>query len=216
MPDSPNSAADAISIDLASVDEVLGTARSVRRKLDFERAIPQSVLYDCIDLATQAPIGLGGENWRFVVVEAAEQKLAIANIYRSVLDDLQQQRGLTLKPTQTALADRLHEMPAMVLVCVEGVPEPEVHSQVAFYGSILPAAWSLMLALRARGIGCTWTSLLSSQQQAVAEVLGIPATVTQTVMLPIGYCKGAKLRPAARQAAPQVTYWNRWGRQEKV
>ncbi len=203
--------AESLGIDLASVDEVLGTARSVRRKLDFDRPIPQDVLYDCINLATQAPIGLGGENWRFLVIDDPAQKLAIATIYRAVLEDLQQQRGLTLKPTQHALADRLHEMPAMVLVCVGGKPEPELAGQVAFYGSILPAAWSLMLALRARGIGCTWTSLLSSQQEAVAKVLQIPEGVTQTVMLPIGYCKGAKLRKAARLPAQQVTFWNRWG-----
>ena len=109
---------EALAIDLASVDEVLGTARSVRRKLDFERPIPKNVLYDCINLATQAPIGLGGENWRFVVVDEPEQKLGVATIYRSVLEDLQRQRGLELKPTQRALADRLHDMPAMVLVSV--------------------------------------------------------------------------------------------------
>lgn len=202
---------EALDLNLASVDEVLGTARSVRRKLDFERPIPQSVLYDCIDLATQAPTGLGGESWRFVVVDAPEQKLAIANIYRAVLEDIQRERGITLKPTQHALADRLHEMPAMVFVCAEGKPGTDLSGQVAFYGSILPAAWSLMLAFRARGIGCTWTSLLSSRQEAVAEALGIPETVTQTVMLPIGYCKGAKLRRAARLPAAEVTYWNSWG-----
>ncbi len=198
-------------IDLPSVDEVLGTARSVRRKLDFERPIPPDVLFDCIDLATQAPIGLGGENWRFLVVTGDEQKAGIAAIYRRVLQDIERSRGIVLKPTQRALADRLHEMPAMVFVCVDGVPDTQLSGQVAFYGSILPAAWSLMLALRARGIGCTWTSLLSSQQEDVAKVLDIPVSVTQTVMLPIGYCKGAKLRRAARLPAAEVTYWNRWG-----
>ncbi len=116
MSETGSTAAETLAIDLASVDEVLGTARSVRRKLDFDRPIPRTVLYDCIDLATQAPIGLGGENWRFLVIDEPEQKLAIATIYRAVLDDLQRQRGLTLKSTQRALADRLHEIPAMVLV----------------------------------------------------------------------------------------------------
>lgn len=211
MSETGNTTAQMPAIDLASIDEVLGTARSVRRKLDFDRPIPKDVVYDCINLATQAPIGLGGENWRFVVVDEPAQKLAIATIYRAVLEELQQHRGLILKSTQHALADRLHEMPAMVLVCAEGAPDPQLAGQVAFYGSILPAAWSLMLALRARGIGCTWTSLLSSQQEAVAEVLKIPSAVTQTVMLPIGYCKGAQLRRADRLPAPQVTFWNTWG-----
>lgn len=210
MADIGSTTDQALDIDLASVDEVLGTARSVRRKLDYERPIPQDVLYDCINLATQAPTGLGGENWRFLVVDAPAQKAGIAAIYCSVLEELERSRGITLKPTQRALADRLHEMPAMVLVCVDGLPDEQLSGQVAFYGSILPAAWSLMLAFRSRGIGCTWTSLLSAQQEAVAKVLDIPDTVTQTVMLPIGYCKGAKLRRAARLPAQEVTYWNRW------
>ena len=68
-----------------------------------------------------------------------------------------------------------------------------------------------MLSLRARGIGATWTTLLSSKQSEVAEVLQMPAGTIQTVMLPVGYTKGAVLRRAERQAANEVTYWNRWG-----
>ena len=39
-------------MDLESVDEVLRTTRSVRRRLDFERPIPPEVLEECIELAT--------------------------------------------------------------------------------------------------------------------------------------------------------------------
>ena len=75
-------------IDLASVDEVLATARSVRRKLDFERPVPRDVLLECIDIATQAPTGLGGESWRFLVVMDGVKKQALAGLYGQVLDEL--------------------------------------------------------------------------------------------------------------------------------
>jgi len=39
-------------IHLASVDEVLKTARSVRRKLDFERPVSDKTILDCIEIAT--------------------------------------------------------------------------------------------------------------------------------------------------------------------
>ena len=212
MPTSDQELGSSPNIDLESVDHVLSTARSVRRKLDFERPVPASIIYDCINVATQAPIGLGGENWRFLVLTEPEQKLKVAEIYRHVLSELERERGLTLKPTQHALAGRLHEMPAMILVCVEGEPPDALaHTQIGFYGSILPAAWSLMLALRARGLGSTWTSLLSSRPKEMAAALGIPEGVTQTVMLPVGYTKGARLRPAQRLPAEAVTYWNSWG-----
>ena len=194
------------------VEEVLSTARSVRRKLDFDRPVSREDLYACIDVAVQAPTGLGGENWRFIVVDAPEQKRRVADIYTEVLVSLMEERGMPMKPTHKALIDRLHEIPAMIFVCVDGMPwNEEVSGQVGYYGSILPAAWSLMLALRARGLGSTWTSLLSSRQEDIADILGMPEGTLQTVMLPVGYTKGAVLRRAERQPAPEVTYWNRWG-----
>ena len=83
--------------------------------------------------------------------------------------------------------------------------------QVAFYGSVLPAAWSLMVALRARGLGSTWTTLHLLHEQEAARVLGIPESVTQTVLLPVGYMDNAVLAPAERRPAREVTYWNSWG-----
>ena len=83
--------------------------------------------------------------------------------------------------------------------------------QLGFYGSILPAAWSLMLALRARGLGSTWTSLHLLYEKEAAELLGIPDGVTQTVLLPVAYMKGAVLKPAQRKPAGEVTFWDSWG-----
>ncbi len=198
-------------IDITSVDRVLATARSVRRKLDFERPVPKAVILECIDIATQAPTGLGGESWRFVVVMDPAKKRAMANVYAEVLDELALARGVDIKPTQRALVERLHEIPAMILVCTTAAaPSEEVAGQVAYYGSILPAAWSLMLALRARDLGATWTTLLASRQSEVAGILGIPDTVVNTVMLPVGYTKGAKLKRADRLSAETVTFWDGW------
>lgn len=199
-------------MNIEFVDEVLSTTRSVRRKLDFDRPLERQVLLDCIDVAVQAPTGLGGEGWRFVVVDASQTKAQVAQIYRQVLLDLLAQRGLPLKPTHKALIDRLHEIPAMIFVCVNGRPQADtVAGQVAYYGSILPAAWSLMVALRARGIGATWTSLLAGRQEQIAKILRMPDSAVQTVMLPVGYTKGAVLKKAARAPATEVTFWNTWG-----
>jgi len=199
-------------IDLESVDTVLATARSVRRKLDFERPVERRVILDCIDIATQAPTGLGGESWRFMVVMEPDKKQALSAVYGHVLQELAQARAIPIKPTQQALVDRLHEIPAMIFVCTTADgPSEEIAGQVAYYGSVLPAAWSLMLALRARDLGSTWTTLLSSRQQEVAGILGIPDSVVQTVMLPVAYTKGARLKRAERLEAHEVTFWDAWG-----
>ena len=198
--------------DLAKVDNVLATARSVRRNLDFERPVEREVILDCIDIAAQAPTGLGGESWRFVVVQEAAAKVRLAALYREALEQLAVQRGIEVKPSQQALIARLHEIPAMILVC-NAVPPPAEGGAAAigYYGSILPAAWSLMLALRARNIGATWTSLLASRQEQVAEIIGMPEGAVLTVMLPIAYAKGAKMKRAQRAKAREIAFWNRWG-----
>jgi nitroreductase len=199
-------------MDLASVDEVLRTTRSVRRRLDFERRVPPELLEECIEIATQAPTGINAENWRFLVLTDAAPKVAVAELYRRALERLESATGVTSKPAQQALAKRLHEIPALILVCAEGRPPAEsIPMQVGFYGSILPAAWSLMLALRARGLGSTWTSLHLLFADETAQRLGIPDGVTQTVMLPVGYTKDAVLNPAKRKPPGEVTYWNSWG-----
>lgn len=212
-------------LDVASVDQVLRTTRSVRRRIDFERPLEPEVIEACIACAVQAPTGLNREAWRFVVVTEPEPKLALAELYRSAFDELVEQTLVELRrehpeaeipeprPTYRMLADRLQDFPALFLVCSLGRPEPaNIARQVAFYGSILPAAWSLMLALRARGIGATWTTLLAQREREASALLGIPEDVTPTVLLPAGYLREAKLRPADRRSPAEVTYWNAWGR----
>ena len=205
-----------------SVDLALTTTRSVRRRIDWSRPVPREVIERCIDIAAQAPTGLDREAWRFVVVSEAERKRQVAEVYRRAFEALEEARqerarqapGVDpppLRRVQRELAERLHEMPALILVCMLGRPGGGLARQVGFYGSVLPAAWSLMVALRARGIGSTWTSLHLIHEHEVASLLGIPANVTQTVLLPIGYLRDAVLAPAARKPAREITYWEHWG-----
>jgi nitroreductase len=199
-------------MDLKAIDEVLTTTRSVRRRIDFERPVEPRVVEECIELAVQAPTGIHQESWRFLVLSDPEPKAALAKLYRSALGTMVEARGVDVKPAQRALADRLHEMPVLILVCSEGKPiANSVAMQVAFYGSVLPAAWSLMLALRSRGLGATWTTLHLLHEREAAVAFGIPDGVTQTVLLPVGYTRDAVLKPAIRRPPADVTFWNHWG-----
>lgn len=204
--------------------EVVRTTRSVRRRLDFERPVEREVIERCIEDAVQAPTGLNREAWRFLVLTDDEPKRRVGDLYQSSFDAFARrfeaerpqayadQPAPGERPTYVELAANLHRMPALILVCSEGRPDPgRTAMQVAFYGSVLPAAWSLMLALRAEGLGTTWTTLLVAEEEQVAAALGIPEGVTQTVLLPVAYTLGARLRPAKRKSAAEVTYWNRWG-----
>jgi nitroreductase len=201
-----------------AVDHALSTTRSVRRRIDFARPVEPALIEEAIEIAVQAPTGANAEAWRFLIVTEPGPKAALASLYRRALGRYRETRAeAAQKPTVNALAERLHEMPALILVCAEGVPDPASHAQqVAFYASVLPAAWSLMVALRARGLGATWTTLHLLHEREAAAALGIPDGVTQTVLLPVGYADGAVLKPAVRKPAAEVTYWNRWGERRRM
>ncbi len=83
--------------------------------------------------------------------------------------------------------------------------------QAGRYGSILPATWSLMLALRSRGIGAAWTTLHLAYEKEIAELLDIPHDVTQGALLPVAYYTGKDFKPGKRIPAEQRTYYDGWG-----
>ena len=197
---------------LRQFDEILATARSVRRRINFDLPLDASKILECIEIAIQAPTGAGGENWRFLVVQDLQKKTRIASVYSGVMEEFATQRNVELKPTHRAMIQNLHRFPAMVFACMDQEPPRDSDAaRAAYYGSILPAAWSLMLAFRARGIGATWTTLLSARHDEVRQILKMPQSANQIVMLPIGYTKNAVFRKADRTPADRVTFWNEWG-----
>ena len=73
------------------------------------------------------------------------------------------------------LADHMGEVPALVLACIEGRVEGQnTMAAAGLYGSIVPAAWSFMLAARLRGLGSAYTTLHLAYEREVADLLGIP------------------------------------------
>ena len=63
-------------------DRLLTTTRSVRRRLDLERDVPEDVLLDCIDIAEQAPTGGNQTSRRWLVIRDPATKAALADLYR--------------------------------------------------------------------------------------------------------------------------------------
>jgi nitroreductase len=67
-----------------------------------------------------------------------------------------------------------------------------------------------MLALRSRGLGSALTTMHLINEKEVANVLGIPDTVTQVGLLPVAYFTGEDFKPAKRRPAEEITYWDEW------
>ena len=213
-------------MDIQSVDHLLTTTRSVRKRLDFDRPVEREVLEKCLDLALQAPTGSNLQGWRFVIVSDPEKRKKIADLYRKAFKvyantpnphaptdaaDLRVQQKDKVVSSAIYLAENMWRAPHLVIPCYEGrVEDQGVLAQASFYGSILPAAWSFMLALRSRGLGTAWTTLHLMHEKEAAEILGIPANVTQTALLPVAYFQGEDFKPAQRLPVQQVISYDSW------
>jgi len=224
-----------MDLDLASVDHVLTTTRSVRRRLDFEREVPLDLVEEALEIALQAPTGANTQTWRFMVVTDSAKKTKIADYYRQAAgayvegrtalsktgvtmmreyeaDDLRQQQRAALMKSGGYLMQHMQRAPVMIIPCIEGRFEHEdVFTQASMWGSILPATWSLMLALRARRLASAWTTLHLQYEREISELLGIPPDYTQAALLPVAWLAGGDLKPAARLPVKEVTFWESWG-----
>jgi len=69
-------------MDLATVDKLLTTTRSVRKRLDYARPVPLAVIRQCIEIAIQAPTGSNQQGWSFVIITDADKKKQLADLYR--------------------------------------------------------------------------------------------------------------------------------------
>ncbi|MHB2016686.1 MAG: nitroreductase family protein [Candidatus Xenobia bacterium] len=211
-------------MDLTTCDKLLTTTRSVRKRLDLTRPVDPAVLEHCIEIAIQAPTAGNQQAWHFMVVTDAEKRRAIAEVYRRGWQAYAgsgsgavPERMKKVVDSASHLAEHFHEVPVHILACIKGRVEKQgVMAQASVYGSILPAVWSLMLALRARGLGSAWTTLHLFHEKEIAQLLGIPDDVTQAVLLPVGYYTGEDFQPAARIPAREVTSWNAWGTKRTI
>nr|WP_261566524.1 nitroreductase family protein [Frankia gtarii] len=204
----------ATGLDLATVDRLLTTTRAVRRRLDLTRPVPREVILECLRLAIQAPTGSNAQTWRWLVVTDGPTRAAIAGLYRNrvVMSaravapsdvDPQQQR---VNDSAGYLRDHLEDVPVLVIPCVE-----EKGGAAGWAPSIYPAVWSLMLALRSRGLGSCLTTAHLFRRDEAATLLGIPSGYAQACLIPIAYYTGDDFQPAVRRPVEDLTYWNHWG-----
>ncbi|HVV31391.1 MAG TPA: nitroreductase family protein [Mycobacteriales bacterium] len=219
MSDYPDVGDDSDTFDLEQTDRLLSTTRAVRRRLDLDRPVPRDVLLDCIRLAQQAPTASNTQTWHFVIVTDPAKRAELARLYNGVVA----RRAATRAAPADAHAERmfastaylsevLHRVPVHVLPCIRR-PLPDAPSPLdlaSYYATIIPAAWSFMLALRSRGLGSVWTTQSVGAEQEVGALLGLPADVRHVALLPVAYTLGTRFSPASRPPPETITSWDSW------
>jgi nitroreductase/uncharacterized protein YndB with AHSA1/START domain len=208
---------DAITAE--HVDEVLATTRAVRRRLDLDRPVDNQLLVDCIDLAEQAPTGgnLGSRRW--IIVRDQGVKDQLGELYRETALPFMAAAAERLAGTghrnervvasAAYLAEHLAEVPAIVIPTIIG--RHDGSSRPGLFDSVIQAAWSFCLALRARGLGTTWVTAALQDEATVKQVLGIPDHMTEVVLFPVAWTKGTDFGRAPRHPARAITYFDRFG-----
>jgi nitroreductase len=212
-----------------SPDELLTTTRAVRRRLDLDTPVERSVVEECLRLAFQAPNGSNQQMWGWVCVDDPATRAAMADIYRGGMDDhiakseraraegravsyaVDERQG-AISTSVFHLREHLHEVPVLVVPTVQGrLDGKPIFDQASRWGSILPAVWSFMLALRSRGMGSAWTTIHLHRERDMADLLGIPYDeVTQAGLFPVAHTLGTDFHPASRSASDATIHWNRW------
>ncbi|WP_219508433.1 nitroreductase family protein [Nonomuraea ceibae] len=209
------------------IDEVLTTTRSVRKRLDLDRPVPMELVRECLEIALQAPTGGNRQGWEWVVVTDPATRARIGDYYgRSVRayhasgssagnlfqdDPARAEVQRRVSSSSAYLGEHMGEVPVLVLPCIR-VPDGKLPegSQAGLWGSLLPAAWSYMLAARARGLGTAWTTLHLAYEREVAELLGLPGDVRQGALIPTAYYTGDTFKPARRRPLDEVLHLNHW------
>jgi len=207
-------------------DELLTTTRAVRRRLDLTRPVPRRLLLECLEVAVQAPTGSNSQAWQWVFVEDPAKKRTLEDLYGRSFDpyvdragpayapdDTRAQRAARVRESATYLRHHLHEVPVLLIPCYRGrlAGDAPPVAQASYYGSILPAVWSFMLAARARGLGTAWTTLHLPFEREAADLLGIPYDdYTQVGLFPIAHTIGTAFKPAPRLPLEPIVHFDSW------
>ena len=207
-------------------DQLLSTTRSVRKRLDLERPVDHATVLECLDLALQAPTGSNRQGWHWMFITEPEKKKAIAELYKKNFlayrdsgarptydeSDTRAQRQTAVTDSANHLAEHFHEVPILMIPLIEGrLDNLPAFAAASTWGSLLPAVWSFMLALRSRGLGSAWTTLHLPSEREAAEILDIPFDrYTQGGLFPIAHTIGTEFKPAARIPTDRIVHWNTW------
>ncbi|MFJ2031145.1 nitroreductase family protein [Streptosporangium sp. NPDC087985] len=208
-------------------DELLTTTRSVRKRLDLDRPVSRELIEECLTLALQAPSGSNRQTWQWLVVTDSAQRAAVGAVYKRACDAYLESAGAAGRlfaddprrsPVQQRvhdsvahLADHMGQVPVLVIPCLRvGSGRLPEGNQAGLWGSVLPAAWSFMLAARSRGLGTAWTTLHLAYEKEVADILSLPEDVFQAALIPVAYYTGDGFRPAPREPLASVLHYDRW------
>lgn len=187
------------------LSEAMRCAPTSRRfKVD---AVPRELLVGALEDARFAPSGGNRQGWRVVVVEEAERKRALRDLYLPRWRAYMEQTGgaqmladpdrfdaarVRMVRRANEYAEGLDQVPTHLVVGVQladlAVTDAKLPRQSIVGGaSIYPFVQNLLLALRAQGLGAAMTTLLVPAEDEVRRLLEIPQEIAIAAHIGVGY-----------------------------
>jgi nitroreductase len=105
--------------------------------------------------------------------------------------------------------ENMHTLPALIIACMDFGVKVDAGMIARGGGSIWPGIQNLLLAARALGLGAAPTTLALQDQEAVADVLGLPETMAAFCLIPVGYPLG-KFGPVTRKPLSEIMKFDQW------
>jgi nitroreductase len=212
-----------------TIDTLLTSTRSIRRRLDLETPVDMDVIEDCLRIALQAPSGSNEQSYRWILVTDPALRAEFGRLYLDAFNERRARAAASGAPaaapadgvrarmmrSSAYLAENLARVPVHVIPCVRSyLPEHPADTELISatrYASVFPAVWNLQLALRSRGYGSCLTTLHLMRHQQAAELLHIPAGYAQACLLPVAKLLGEDtFTPAPRKPLASVLGLNRF------
>lgn len=206
-----------------AVEDLLTTTRSVRRRLDLDRAVDAEVVRDCLRVATQAPSGGNHQIWRWIIVIDPHVRYTLGEIYKRTnspfVESLEQRvvagehSFRSEASSARVMTDNLGRVPVIVAACFERLPwmDRNAYGNASAYGSVFPAVWNFQLACRSRGLAtCTLTSQLQDED-AIASILRLPSSFEQACLVAVAYPNSPDFTTARRgplDAVVRTDFWS--------
>ncbi len=193
--------------------------------------VPREMLVRALDAARFAPSGGNRQGWRVIVVEDAERRRALRDLYlprwreymavtggARMLEEPEQFDAARVRTVRRAdeYARTLEQVPVHIVVGVRlddlAVTDAELPRQSIVGGaSIYPFVQNLLLALRDEGLGAALTTLLVPAEADVKELLAIPDDVALAAYIGVGFRADPWPRALARRPVAEFAFSERFG-----
>jgi len=156
--------------------------RSIRRYTS--EPVSQPEIEALLDAAMAAPSANNQRPWHFVVVQESGQRQKLSQVHR--------------------WARMIAEAPLAIAVCADPSSTP------FWIDDCSAATENILLSAQAMGLGSVWIGIHQSAQyqQAVREVLGLPAHMGVHCLIAIGH--PAEEKPSHGKHDPTQVHWERY------